>query len=112
MLSRKFGFPGLFRHTVCMSLQQFDPKVQEKIEDILRTVRDPESELPVLELNLVRRVRVSDDHSKVYLDVPFDEHTPGCLACAGIAMTIIMGVRRDLKEAFENAFPGYDVEFI
>jgi hypothetical protein len=48
----------------------------------------------------------------VYLDVPFDQHTPGCMACAGIAMTVIMGIRRNLKTAFEEAFPGYTAEFI
>jgi metal-sulfur cluster biosynthetic enzyme len=95
-----------------MATQQFDPMVQERIDGILKTVRDPESGLPIGELNLVRRVRVSDLHRKVYLDVPFDEHTPGCLACAGIAMTIVMGIRRELKASFESAFPGYDVEYI
>ncbi|MFP4152002.1 MAG: iron-sulfur cluster assembly protein [Alkalispirochaeta sp.] len=89
-----------------------DPAVQEKIESLLKRVRDPESGLPILELNLVRRVRVSDEHQHIYLDVPFDEHTPGCLACAGIAMPIVAGIKRELTAAFEEAFPGYTIEFI
>lgn len=93
-------------------MQRYDPSVQEKIDTILKTVRDPESGLPLRDLNLVRKVRVSDDHSLIYLDVPFDQHAPGCLACAGIAMTIIAGIKRELTEAFENAFPGYTVEFV
>lgn len=93
-------------------MQRYDPAVQEKIEGILTSVRDPESGLPLAELNLVRKVRVSDAHSHIYLDVPFDEHAPGCLACAGIAMTIIAGIKRELTEAFEREFPGYTVEFV
>ncbi|MFW5828041.1 MAG: iron-sulfur cluster assembly protein [Alkalispirochaeta sp.] len=89
-----------------------DPAVYAKIEKILREVRDPESGLPIAELNLVRRVRVVDEHRLIYLDVPFDDHTPGCLTCAGIAMVIVRGIRRELRTAFERAFPGYSVEFI
>lgn len=89
-----------------------DPAVYAKIEKILRDVRDPESGLPIAELNLVRRVRVVDDHRLIYLDVPFDDHTPGCMTCAGIAMVIVRGIRRELRTAFEQSFPGYSVEFI
>lgn len=86
--------------------------VQSLIDETLDGVKDPESGLSIADLGLVRRVRVSDQGRIVYLDVPFDNHTPGCLACAGIAMTIVLGIRRDLKAAFEKAFPGYAVEFI
>jgi metal-sulfur cluster biosynthetic enzyme len=89
-----------------------DVAVQDTIERILREVRDPESGLAIADLNLVRRVRVVDEHRLIYLDVPFDDHTPGCLTCAGIAMTIVQGIRRELLAAFEREFPGYSVEFI
>ncbi len=89
-----------------------DPSVQARIDGILKRLRDPESGLRLAELNLVRRVRVAEREKIVYLDVPFDSHTPGCMACAGIAMTIIQGIRRELLAAFENEFPGYVVEFI
>ena len=95
-----------------MNRKSPDPEVQAKIESILDRVHDPESGLPIRMLNLVRRVRVSDEHRYVYLDVPFDQHTPGCLACAGIAMTIIAGIQRELQTAFQEAFPGYTIEFI
>jgi metal-sulfur cluster biosynthetic enzyme len=95
-----------------MAQRTQDPAVQEKIEAILKRVRDPESGLPIADLNLVQRVRVSEDHSLIYLDVPFDQHAPGCLTCAGIAMTIIVGIKRELVAAFEQEFPGYAVEFI
>ncbi len=89
-----------------------DPAVQEAIDDIVGRVRDPESGLSVAALGLVRRVRVSTEHRHIYLDVPFDAHTPTCLACAGIAMTIIQGIRRELVSEFEKTFPGYAIEFI
>ena len=89
-----------------------DPGVQKKIDTILDTVKDPESGLAISELGLVRRIRVVDDHKLIYLDIPFDDHTPGCLTCAGIAMVIVQGIRRELKSAFEREFPGYTVEFI
>lgn len=95
-----------------MSSQTHDPAVQQTIDDILSRVRDPESRLPIAQLNLVRRVRVSDEYRVIYLDIPFDEHTPGCLACAGIAMTIVHGIRRELTREFEAAFPGWTIEFI
>lgn len=95
-----------------MTKSVWDPAVQQRIEGILTRVKDPESGLSISDLGLVRRVRVSDEGKVVYLDVPFDNHTPGCLACAGIAMTIILGIRRDLKAAFEDEFPGFTVEYI
>mgnify|MGYP006281042905 CR=1 FL=1 len=95
-----------------MTKSVWSQEVQERIDGVLGTVKDPESGLSIADLGLVRRVRVSEEGKVVYLDVPFDNHTPGCLACAGIAMTIILGIRRDLSDAFEGAFPGYAVEFI
>lgn len=89
-----------------------DPAVQARIDAILQRVRDPESDLPLADLGLVRRVRFLDDDKLIYLDVPFDEHAPNCLTCAGIAMTLVMGIRRELTTAFESEFPGYRVEFI
>lgn len=95
-----------------MAEQREDPRVQEKIDHILDRIKDPESGLSIADLGLVRRVRVSDEHRYIYLDVPFDDHTPGCLTCAGIAMAIVASIRRDLKAAFEEEFPEYTVEFI
>lgn len=89
-----------------------DPAVGARIDRILHEVRDPESNLPIAELNLVRRVRVCDEPKVIYLDVPFDQHTPGCMTCAGIAMTIVAGIRRELVASFEREFHGYTVEFI
>ena len=89
-----------------------DREMADRIGRILMEVRDPESRRPIAELNLVRRVRVSTESHKVYLDVPFDDHTPGCMTCAGIAMTIVAGLKRELTEAFEREFAGYSVEYI
>ena len=57
-------------------------------------------------------MRVSDSHKLIYLGVPFDNHAPGCLACAGIAMAMVASVTRELRSAFEESFPGYTAEFI
>ena len=89
-----------------------DPAIQARIDAILQDVTDPESGLPIAELGLVRRVRVAEAAGVVYLDVPFDEHAPGCMACVGLAMPIIMGIRRDLTSAFQAGFPGYRIEFM
>ncbi len=89
-----------------------DPAVQARIDAILQRVRDPESDLPLADLGLVRRVRFLNGEKRIYLDVPFDDHAPACLTCAGITMTLVMGIRRELTSAFETEFPGYRVEFI
>lgn len=112
------GFKSLFAHWTPRRAEPAtlptggDPSVQARIDEILSRLRDPESGLTLAELNLVRRVRVAEEERMIYLDVPFDDHAPGCLACAGIAMTIIQGIRRDLRQAFGEAFPGYTVEFM
>lgn len=89
-----------------------DPAVQARIDAILQRVRDPESNLPLADLGLVRRVRFLNGEKRIYLDVPFDDHAPACLTCAGITMTLVMGIRRELTSAFETEFPGYRVDFI
>lgn len=90
----------------------YDPAVQRRIESILTEVKDPETNLSLLEINLVRRVRVNDEARTILLDVPFDAHTPGCLACAGIAMTVVAGIRRELTAAFEREFPDWSVDYM
>ena len=79
---------------------------------MLQSVRDPESGVPIADLRLVRLVRIVEPEQLIYLEVAFDDHAPNCVACAGIAMTLLIGIRRELSATFEDEFPGYQMEFI
>jgi metal-sulfur cluster biosynthetic enzyme len=84
----------------------------QKIDAVLERVKDPESDLPVAQLGVVRRVRYNEELKKLYVFTDFYSHLPKCVTCAAIASTIASTIVRDLKAGFEAEFPDLFVEFV
>jgi len=88
------------------------PEMIRKIDAVLERVKDPESNLPIAQLGLVKRLRYSEKEKKLYVFTNAYQHLPKCVTCAAIAQTIVATIIRDLTAEFEKEFPYLTVEFV
>lgn len=84
----------------------------QKIDTVLDRVKDPESNLPVAQLGVVKRVRYNEDLKTLYIFTDFYTHLPKCVTCAAIASAIASTILRDLREEFQTEFPDLSIEFV
>ncbi len=89
-----------------------DKAVQEKLEAVLRHVKDPESDLPIGDLGIVERFRYNEEESTIYVFTTYNSHRPGCLTCVGISMAIESTLNRLIEEDLKSRFPDYKIEFV
>jgi len=88
------------------------PEMIRKIEAVLERVKDPESNLPIARLGLVKRLRYSEQEKKLYVFTNVYRHLPHCVTCAAIARTIVATIIRDLTAEFQREFPDLVTEFV
>ena len=88
------------------------PEIIEKIDAVLERVKDPESNLPIARLGLVKRLRYSEKEKKLYVFTNVYQHLPNCVTCAAIARTIVGTIIRELTTEFEKEFPDLAIEFV
>ncbi len=88
------------------------PEMTQKIDAVLDRVKDPESDLPVARLGVVKRVRYNEDLKTLYVFTDFYTHLPKCVTCAAIASTIASTIIRDLRKEFQAEFPDLSIEFV
>jgi metal-sulfur cluster biosynthetic enzyme len=88
------------------------PEMIQKIDAILDRVKDPESDLSVAELGLVKKVRYSEDHDLLYVFTDFQSRSPNCVSCAGIAMALSATILKNLEAEFRKEFPDLAIEFV
>lgn len=87
-------------------------EMADKFETILKRVKEPETELSVSELNLVKRISYSETEKKflIYMDIATPKFP--CLTCGVVTEQIRSTIERRLKEEFTKEFPGYTVETV
>ncbi len=86
--------------------------IAKKFEAILERVKDPESELPISRLGLVKKFRYSEQHKLIYVFTDFFSHRPACYTCIGISMAIESSIIRELRAALEQEFPGMEIKIL
>jgi len=89
-----------------------EPEMMRKIDAVLDRVKDPESDLPVSRLGVVKRVRFSEAQKKLYVFTDFQSHMPDCRACVLVAKLLADTIIRDLTVEFHLEFPELDIEFV
>lgn len=87
-------------------------EMTSKIDSILERVKDPESDLPVARLGLVKRVRYNEEKQEMYIFTDFLSHRPACISCEGIAMAIMSTILKNLESEFKKEFPDLAIEFV
>jgi len=89
-----------------------DKTVQDKLDQVLQDVKDPESSLPISDFGVVKKFRYNEEGRKIYVFVEFQSHRPACITCVGISMAIENTIERLLRAELEKQFPGFSVEFL
>jgi len=92
--------------------QQMVPAMIMRIERVLNRVKDPESNLPVAHLGLVKKVRYSEAQNKLYIFADLYSHLPKCLTCSAIALAVGSSLLRDLQREFAEEFPELEIEMV
>jgi metal-sulfur cluster biosynthetic enzyme len=77
------------------------------VMDVLKTIKDPETELDIVELLLVNDVTVRADGKQVIVDMGFQRKTPGCKACVTLAWYIQSKIIRKIEDQV-SALPGVE----
>jgi len=88
------------------------PEMTAAIDSILDRVKDPESDLFLARLGLVKRVRYNEEKKEMYIFTDFLSHRPACISCEGIAMAIMSTILKNLEKEFKKEFPDLAVEFV
>jgi metal-sulfur cluster biosynthetic enzyme len=88
------------------------PEMVAKIDAVLDRVKDPESNLPVAQLGVVKRVRYNEELKTLYVFTDFYSHMPKCVTCAAIASAMASTIIRDMKAEFKAEFPDLSIEFV
>ncbi|MGC9312585.1 MAG: hypothetical protein ACP5IA_07805 [Sediminispirochaetaceae bacterium] len=89
-----------------------EKSIQEKFDQVLQDVRDPESNLPISDFGVVKKFRYNEEQRRIYVFVEFQSHRPACVTCVGISLAIENTIERKVKEELEKQFPGFTVEFV
>ena len=89
-----------------------DPNMARKIQFVLDRVKDPQSDLSVDRLGLVKRVRYNEEKKEMYIFTDFLRHRPSCLTCHSIAVAVMATIQRNLDEEFKKEFPELTIEFV
>jgi metal-sulfur cluster biosynthetic enzyme len=82
----------------------------EKIDNVLKRVREKESDLSIAQLGLVERVRYSQKQNKLYVFTRSIHSTHGC--CTLLALVQQSATLQELEEQFKDEFPEHWVQMV
>ena len=73
---------------------------KEKIVDILKKLKDPESEQSLYDLQIVIHIDYEEEAKKLIISLDFNRRMPNCIGCKPIAWM----VQKKIVEQLENEF--------
>lgn len=82
-----------------------DLEMQKKIDNVLAQIKEPQSELPIVDLGLVEKVTYSAQQKTLLVRLAIGTPRWQCPACSAINGVVKAGIVRRAQEAFEAAFP-------
>lgn len=87
-----------------------DPGMAQKIEAVLDRVKEPESQLSISQLGLVKKVRYNKVRRK--LSVFINTIQPGKCACTVITALLLSTILKSLTSEFKKEFPDLGIEML
>lgn len=85
--------------------------VTEIFDTILDSVKEPQSELSLAELALVSKISYFEKDKTIVAFMNFAKpNAHECPACFAVNDLIKQSITRDLRNALEEAFPGWSIE--
>ena len=89
------------------------PEMTKKIDSVLERVKDPESNLSIAQLGVVKKLRYTEEERALYIFTDLHSHMPKCVTCAAIVNTIIAStIIRNLTAELQKEFPTLTIEFV
>jgi metal-sulfur cluster biosynthetic enzyme len=86
-----------------------DPDVKKKIDAALGKVKEPQSNLPIVDLGLVGNVRYSDTEKSIVITLAIGAVPYQCPACSAINGVVKEGIARRVREEFSKEFPDFSI---
>ncbi|MHB0895959.1 MAG: iron-sulfur cluster assembly protein [Spirochaetales bacterium] len=86
-----------------------DPEIQDKIDVALSRVKEPQSDVPIVDLGLVGNVRYSAEQSTIEVTLAIGYPPGQCPACLAINGVVKQGIMRRTTEEFQKEFPGFAI---
>lgn len=86
-----------------------EPEVKKKIDAALQRVKEPQSDVPIVELGLVGNVRYSETKKTIAVTLVIGTPRFQCPACSAINGVVKAGIERRVLEEFGKEFPGFSV---
>ena len=81
-----------------MDTKAMNPEMIKKLDKVLTRIKDPQSELPLNQLDIVERFRYSENQNTLYVYLNFSGLFSGCIACAGISIDVKSRIESNLKQ--------------
>ena len=92
-------------------MKELDAATRGKLDTVLSRVREPQSELSLAELGLVKKFTYSAAERTIVVRLEVGEDPYACPACAVGTGLVRQGIERALRAELEREFPGFSVEF-
>lgn len=86
-----------------------DPVIQKRIDAALSRVKEPQSDVPIVDLGLVSNVRYSDKEKHIEIILAIGYPAGHCPACLAVNDVIGIGIQRRVDEEFRKEFPGFEI---
>jgi len=87
-----------------------DRSVTEKFDQVLDEVVDPQSELTLSQLGLVKKFSYHEPEKTIVVHLNLKDATYECMACAAVDGFVIEKLSREIRTAMEAKFPGWTIE--
>ena len=78
---------------------------KEQVLEVLRTIKDPETEMNIVELLLVNDIQIQADGATVIVDMGFQRKNPDCKVCVTLAWYIQSKIIKKI-ETLVGQLPG------
>ena len=86
-----------------------DPEIKKKIDTALARVKEPQSDVPIVDLGLVSNIRYSEKDKTIQLTLAIGYPAGQCPACLAVNDVVGMGITRRVKEEFQKEFPDFTI---
>jgi hypothetical protein len=90
---------------------ELDHATTAKFDAVLERVKEPQSELSLGELGLVKKFSYHAPERTIVVHLDFGPQIMDCPACSAVDGFILTTIQRDLTTALEEEFPGWTIQF-
>ena len=92
-------------------MMELDTSIKAKFDAVLASVKEPQSELSLAELGIVKKFSYHAPEETIVAHLNFKTPSYECPACFAANEFVINGIERNLRTALEMQFPGWKIRF-